>query len=443
MAEYKKKQIKRKIKPKPAKKAPVENRDIKMSRSRHEKKTEAPQRKPQTRSKSRSLNMPKLNVIKGKKAVKNKNNFITISVIVIFVCIYLIISAFHPVGMLEYLSSCYAKIGHGKGYDLSLTGGETLNAIQQSNYYYILSENTVEAYNNGGKNIFSVTHGMSKPVLKTGDTRYLVYSQGEKTLKVHTFNGLHNTFTFDNSILTANISKSGTFAVATKTEGYESKVTVYNKRNKKIYEWFSSDETVISTCLSDNGKRLAVATVKVENGAFVSKVYILKFNSANPTQTYEFEGELIYSLNIAVGNHIYAVLDKNIEFINMVNGNKKSQVTDYSVNIVKKMGNRIVAVKSLEANKNETDIYLYSLTGELKANFKLERGVSDISVKNQRLHILTDSSIVITDKTGRILSEAKCSFDIKNIVALSDSSVAGISNNSLNKYLYDKTEAKK
>ena len=127
----------------------------------------------------------------------------------------------------------------------------------------------------------------------------------------------------------------------------------------------------------------------------------------------------------------------------MVNGNKKSQVTDYSVNIVKKMGNRIVAVKSLEANKNETDIYLYSLTGELKANFKLERGVSDISVKNQRLHILTDSSIVITDKTGRILSEAKCSFDIKNIVALSDSSVAGISNNSLNKYLYDKTEAKK
>ena len=87
MAEYKKKQIKRKIKPKPAKKAPVENRDIKMSRSRHEKKTEAPQRKPQTRSKSRSLNMPKLNVIKGKKAVKNKNNFITISVIVIFVCI--------------------------------------------------------------------------------------------------------------------------------------------------------------------------------------------------------------------------------------------------------------------------------------------------------------------------------------------------------------------
>ena len=441
MAEYKKKQIKHKVKPKHTKKSPVENRDIKMGRSKPVKKPKA-MPKPPTKEKNKFSGMPSLNVIKGKKQLKNKSNLITISVILILFCIYLIVSAFHPVGMIEYLSNSYAKIGHGKGYNVSLTGGETLNAIKQSNYYYILSENTVEAYNNGGRNIFSVQHGMSKPVLKTGDTRFLIYSQGEKTLKVHKFNGLHHTFNFDNSILTANISKSGNLAVATKTEGYESKVTVYNKRNKKLYEWFTSDETVTSVCLSDSGKRLAVATVRVVNGAFVSKVYILKFNSADPIRTYEYEGELVYSLNTSTGNVVYAVLDKNIDFINMINGKKKEQATDYSVNIEKKIGNRIVAVKTLEANKSETEIYLYNLKGDLKGNFNFEGVVSDISVKNQRLHILTDSGIVITDKTGRILSETKCSFDVKNIIALSDSSVAGISNNSINKYLYDKTEAK-
>ena len=127
----------------------------------------------------------------------------------------------------------------------------------------------------------------------------------------------------------------------------------------------------------------------------------------------------------------------------MINGKKQEQITDYSVNIAKKLGNRIVAVKTLEANKSETDIYLYNLKGDLVTNFKIEGVVSDISMENQRLHILTDSGIIITDKTGRILSETKCSFDIKNIIALSDKSVAGISNNSINKYLYDKTEAKK
>ncbi len=441
MADYKKKQIKHKTKPKPTKKAPVVNRDIKMGGSRSAKKTKTSPKAP-SQQKSKFLNMPNFNVIMGKKQIKNKNNLITISLILIFVCIYLIISVLHPVGMIEYLSNCYAKLGSGKGYTVTLTGGETLNTINESNYYYVLSENTVEAYNNGGKNIFTVQHGMSKPVLKTGDTRFLVYSQGEKSLKVHTFNGLHHTFNFDNSILNADISKSGSVAVATKTEGYESKVTVYNKNNKKIYEWFSTDETVTSVCLNDRGKRLAVATVKVVNGAFVSKIYILKFNSAEPVSTFEYTGEIIYSLNSSTGNLAYAVFDKNIEFINMLSGKKKAQTTEYSINIAKNLGNRIVTVNALDANKSEAEVYLYDLTGKLKTSFKINGIVSDISVKNQRFHVLTDSGVVITDKTGRILSETKCSFDVKNIIALSDSAVAGISNNSINKYLYVKTEAK-
>ena len=444
MADYKKKQIKRKVKPKSVKKTHIESHDIKMGRAKPtptKTKTSAHSKAPKTK-KQYNFNIPKFNIIEGKKFDKVKKNATSISVIICLACIYLIVCVFHPVGLVEYLTHCYARIGSGKGYEISISGGETLNTVQKSNYYYILSDNNMEVYNNSGRNIFNIGHGFSRPVLKTGDTRFLLYSQGEKVLKVHTFNGLHHTYNMDNAILTANISKNGTVAIATKTEGYESKVVVYNKNNKKLYEWFSSDETVTAVCLNDNAKRLAVATVKVTNGIFVSKIYILKFNSANPVRTFEYNGEIIYNLCNSDNNNIYALFEKRIEFINVLTGNKKENKTDYSLNIAKKIGNSIVTVNTLDANKSEANVFVYSLSGRLKANFKVNSAVSDVSIKNNRLHFLMDSGIVIIDKTGKILSKAQCSFDVKNIVALSDRSVVGISNNLVNKYLYEQAEVK-
>ena len=444
MADYKKKQIKHKVKPKSVKKTHSASQDIKMGRAKpvQKKQTTRTSSKVQKVKKPVSLNLPEFNIIKGKKLEKVKKNAFSASVIIVLLCIYLIVCTLHPVGLVEYLTHCYTRIGSGRGYEVSITGGETLNSVQKSNYYYLLSENNVEAYNNSGRNIFTVQHGFSRPVLKTGDTRFLVYSQGEKVLKVHTFNGIHHTYNFDNSILTADISKSGAFAVATKTEGYESKVTVYNKNDKKLYEWFSTDETVTSVCLNDTGKRLAVATVKVSGGAFVSKVYVLKFNSANPVKTFEYNGEIVYSLNSSGGNNIYAVFEKRIEFINTLNGKKKENSSDYSLNIAKKIGNNVITVNTLDANKSESNVFVYNLSGRLAANFKVNGTITDVSMKNRRLHLLTDSGVIITDMSGKILSKAQCSFDVKNIIALSDKSVVGISNNLINKYLYEHVEEK-
>ncbi|MBR6572433.1 MAG: hypothetical protein IKK77_01765 [Clostridia bacterium] len=444
MADYKKKQIKHKVKPKSVKKTHSAPQDIKMGRAKPatKKQTKKATQKVQKPKRPVGFSIPEFNIIKGKKLEKIKKNAFSVIVIIVLLCIYLIVCTLHPVGLVEYLTHCYARIGSGRGYEISITGGETLNTVQKSNYYYVLSENNLEAYNNGGRNIFSVQHGFSRPVLKTGDTRFLVYSQGEKVLKVHTFNGLRHTYNLDNSILTANISKSGAIAIATKTEGYESKVTVYNKNDKKLYEWFSTDETVTSVCLNDSGKRLAVATVKVSGGAFVSKIYILKFNSANPVKTFEFNGEIIYNLNNSGGNNIYAVFEKRIEFINVLSGKKKENSSDYSLNIAKRIGNHVITVNTLDANKSESNIFVYTLGGSLVANFEVNGTISDVSMKNRRLHLLTDSGVVITDMSGKLLSKAQCSFDVKNIIALSDKSVVGISNNLIDKYLYEQMEEK-
>lgn len=444
MADYKKKQIKHKVKPKSVKKTHSAPQDIKMGRAKPTPKKQTTKTAPKSQKPKRtvSFNMPELNIIKGKKLEKVKKNALSVSVIIVLLCIYLIVCVLHPVGLVEYLTHCYARIGSGKGYEISISGGETLNSIEKSNYYYVLSENNVEAYNNGGRNIFNVQHGFSRPVLKIGDTRFLIYSQGEKVLKVYTFNGLHHKYNLDNSILTANISKSGAIAIATKTEGYESRVTVYNKNSKKLYEWFSTDETVTSVCLNNNGKRLAVATVKVVGGAFVSKIYVLKYNSANPVRTYEFNGEIIYNLNNSGGNNIYAVFDKRIEFINVLSGKKKENSSDYSLNIAKRIGNNVITVNTLDANKTESNVFVYTLSGKQVATFKVSGAISDVSMKNRRLHLLTDSGAIITDRSGKILSKAQCSFDVKNIIALSDKSVVGISNNLISKYLYEQTEVK-
>ena len=115
------------------------------------------------------------------------------------------------------------------------------------------------------------------------------------------------------------------FAVATKTDGYSSVVSVFNKNNEKIYEWFSSEDTVNSLSIADNGKSIAVSTLKVVNGKFVSNFYVLRFNSADAVIKKTFEDNVIYQIYPTSSTTYCVVLSDNIEFINY----KKNKTTSH------------------------------------------------------------------------------------------------------------------
>lgn len=376
---------------------------------------------------------------------KNKKNILfryipLLSFCVILFAVYLIVLSVHPVGVIEYLKSEYTSLGSGDGYDIDIHDGKPTYTVSDDDKYVVVSSNYVNCYNRNGKVIFETNHSLSEPVVKLSDTRYLLYGQGERALEINSFSENLYLQNFESGIITAAISDSGVFAVATKAEGYSSGVTVFNKKNEKIYEWFSSDETVNGLSISSNGKTIAVSTVKVSGGKFLSSFYVLKFNSANAVYKKTYTDDIIYQI-IPVSSSTYSVvLSNNIEFVNYKKEDAKSNLSDYSISMVKKAEGKIIVVRTVAANQDESIVEVYKLNGKLSSSFKVKSHINDISYKANKIYLLGLHNIYKYNTKGELLAEAKSDYDALFIEAVSANNVACVRNSSIDKCELTKTE---
>ena len=200
-----------------------------------------------------------------------------------------------PVGITENLENLVSLIGNGS-YPINLESSDTLNTVSRGMYYYVLTDTRLNAFTNGGKEIYSHSHGFESPVLKTSATRAMVFDQGGNEAYIYNLKEQKQSLKTDTEIINAAISDSGVYAVITRSESYASVVTVYSRGGKKIYTWYSSSDTVNNVAIAPNGKKIAITAFNAANGKFNSKICILNFNSANPINTVNIEGGPIMTL---------------------------------------------------------------------------------------------------------------------------------------------------
>lgn len=388
--------------------------------------------KPKQRNKKSNTAYKSKSKPKSRQQKINKF-FVYASLLIVAVVAYIIVCLSHPVGLLEYVSYLYKSIGTGNGYEVLIEGGKPIYTVSAKNKYFTVTDTTVNCYNKFGKTIFEKSHSFADPVLKFGDTRYIFYGQGEKELWVSTLSETKYKLSFAKGIIAAAISDSGNFAVATKAEGYDSSVSVFNKNNKKIFEWFSTDSTINSVALSKSGKLLAVSTLKVQSGKYISNIYILNLKSANPIHSFTYDGEVVYQLGTMSQNNFYATFGDNIEFFSFKSGMLSKNESDYSLSIVKKNNNRLVVVRTIAANQDESLVEIYNPRGKLLSSFEVQSYIDDVTYNHGNVYLLGLSKVFRYDLRGKLLSAADTSFDSLYIEAISQDSVACIKNSTIDK----------
>lgn len=421
MAEYKKKKVK---------KAPLSHTERPSNPEKIEMKESRPKRKnirivptaPQS--------------FKVHKVKKNRIRIFALlltAVIIVVASVYFVTLAFHPIGVIEFVSSAYTRIGSGSGYDVTLGGEEIFDIKTVEDHYYALTKTNISCYNNNGKLISNIVHGFTSPVLKVSETRSLVYGQGEKALRVYNYNKEVINMTFDNSILCADIANNGNFAVATYADSYDSMVKVLNKKGESVYEWYCADGTVSSVSLTSDGKQLIVSTFTVNNGVISSKLHLLNFRSADAVRTFDFSGELPYGIYKVSKNRVYVLFDSNIKYIDLKSGAVISTSTDYSYKLVKQNGSRLLLLSSLSANSEKSTVTIHNKKGETATQFSINMPVDDICFTNEYVYILSNSTVFKTDKNGNILSSAEVTFDVKRIQSVLNKFVVTFSSSAISK----------
>ena len=364
---------------------------------------------------------------------------IPVMLIVTLLISYFIIVANHPVGIVEYFGSKFASGGSGSGYDLSIFGGKPKYTLSDSGKYYVVTETSVNCYNEGGKVIFERSHAYTEPIIKVAETRYLLYGQGETVITVSSLTDNLYVNNLEKSIITAAISDSGCYAVAAKADGYDSAVYVYNKSNKKIYEWYSSGETVNALALSKDGKTLAVATVSVKDGNFSSNIYFFNFDSADAIMKSSYGDDIVYGLYESGAGRFCAVFSRDIEFIDYKKNTVKTNESDYSVTVVKNINNKFIVLRNVAANQDQSIIEIYKDNGELVSSFSVNNYITDFSFRSDNLYLLGISKVYKYDMLGSLCAEADVNYDALYVEAVSSDSIACVRNSVIEKINLTKT----
>lgn len=368
-----------------------------------------------------------LKIISGSTNIfKNKRSFIgLISLFVITVILILIFST--PTGVPEAVSNFFASNKSGAGYPVQPQGGKIIYSLTSENNIFSLTDTNFIGFNKNGAEILSYQHGFDNPSASSSAARNLIFNYKSNKYTITNFSKVLFSKEVKNDILLGTICNNGTYALVTKSTGYENQVDVYNKNSKNIYSWFSANEPVSNILLSNNGKRLVVVTVSAGSGDIKSTIYSLKLNSADPIFKYEIDGAVL-SLK-SYNNGFTAVTSNSVKYYNWNKGEIKN--SDYkndkiSFFKIKNNGSNVIVTKN-GIITNSYNIYVNKKDKELY-NLTYNDEILDIEIHNNLLYILSNKKINVFNKKNEKVKQYELD-NIASSIYLTDSGVIYCSNN--------------
>lgn len=371
-----------------------------------------------------------MRVVTGKKLERSRKFKSFISVAAVVLVIVMIFEIILPAGVIQTVSNLTALIGTGS-YPISLSGSQTLNVVPMDNYYFRLSDTNISAYSNAGKELFTEAHGFEKPVLTVSKGRALVYNQGGNQAHIYDLKECKATVETENEIICGAISDSGNYALATYSEKYASAVSVYNTRNKVIFEWYSAEDTVNNVAVSGNGKKIAVSTFDSSSGVFNSKVNIINYKSATPEHTKTYEDCLVYGLKSSNTGRFCVIKSNGIDFIKWSNYKLAEYKNDYTVSMFRANSSVNVAVFCRESDKTDNQIIIFSKSGKVKKTVRYKGVINDIQVKGSNIYCINDTEVSVLDFEGVIKHTANYGFGGVGIAVTAANTVAVVSDSDI------------
>lgn len=252
----------------------------------------------------------------------------------------------------------------------------------------------ISLYDLSGDKLFNYRFSYSKHATVNDSHNILVYDI--KGNEISIFNSFSRVFSqkYPYSVRCADINEKG-FAVITGEKGYRSALIVYNDNFKEQFRWLSEDNYLTSISLSPDGKKVAVATAKSEDGIYKCGIRIFDIKEEEPCAVSGYFDELpIYISYSSDGENLYAVTDSGIIFCNSelkkTNYRKFNQSKIDSYHICDDV---IVLCEVNNLSESSMTVTAFDNLGEKKFEFNVNDKVCDTVVKNDFAFVLGNDCV--------------------------------------------------
>ena len=220
-----------------------------------------------------------------------------------------------------------------------------------------------------------------------------------------------------------------------------SRLLVYNRNQKVVYDWSCAKENIISTAVSDNGKYAAISIIGAQNGELYSKVLVFDFDYSEPIAEYDYGEKIVSKVRFLKGKKLVASGEKVLSFIK---NEKDKEDVDLSLNtlscIYTDSSNMTVAVFSKYGSSSVKILRGYSKNGKEMFSTEINSNVRDVSCADGYISVLTDRQLLSFNKRGKQVGSAEVSSDGISCYT-NGSSTYVLTTGAINKYrTFGKTE---
>lgn len=310
------------------------------------------------------------------------------------------------------LRTFIAKIGSGGGFPYSLAGISASDISMSGSDLVLLDDSGVRVIDSTAKEISNIEHSFDHPVIETSSGRILLYDIGAKQFRVQSKTRTLFEKQTDYIILTAALGHDGSVAVATRAEGAESMLTVYDKNHKEAFRWACAKEHIVSCDISDDGKRFAVAVLGVNNGSVYSKVYVFDKKKTEAYASFEYNDSALTKVKF-LSNEKIMIFGNNI--CEIIDGKEVKEKIDVSVNTPSRLfvadNNTAVLVLSKYSSTTQKIVTVYNKSGKEMFSAEITGIVKAVSTDGKYTAVLTDSQVCIFNMKGEMTGKAEITSD--------------------------------
>lgn len=282
----------------------------------------------------------------------------------------------------------------------------------------------VVLYNNRGAKIItpkgkaaaSVSEALSEPLAEAeGNWLLLADLAGNHFVACYKNGNEQYRLSVDKDIISARVTPDGNCAVATDTDGYKGRVTVYNKRGSEQYAWNSGGGYITDIDITDNGRYLAVAQLVISNGREDTKIQFIDTRRGEVISTAERIGEAAAEVKFVGSDKLVVVTDSHISAYNK----NSKQLFDISLDgkspsLYSLDSDSIIAVVTLD-NRGNHVLEMYSYSGKQLGAYTATGEIRALSACGKSAVIVDQKGIVRVASGGKQKKIVNIAHDVKDV----------------------------
>lgn len=171
----------------------------------------------------------------------------------------------------------------------------------------VASRSKVSAFTATGRRTFGINSNFSRPFSVASDKYLLVYDTGGDSFSIYNSFAKVYTEKLDYPVTNAAFSKSGSFAVITRSAQYESRIIVYDKDFKKLCEYDRKDKYAIDVSLNEGGDKMAIVYLDTDNGVSRTTLTYYDLDKYEKISDEEFSGEFPLACSFMKGGALSVI----------------------------------------------------------------------------------------------------------------------------------------